>query len=145
MNGHDVIAGSMREKVENLEAHMRDMPQAELVTNHYFADGIYARELLHPEGALIVGKVHKREHLLIVTKGRLRIAMNEEVRFVEAPAVLVSAPGTKRALLALEDSVYMTVHRTNKKNLSKIEKEVVEEAPLALFDSTNKLKVKVLS
>lgn len=123
---------------------MRGMPQVEMPTFHHFADGMYGRELHQPAGSLVVGKTHKREHFLIIMKGVLQIAMDSGVRNVAAPCVIVSAPGAKRALLALQDSVYMTVHRTKKKNLDKIEKELIEAAPTALFDASNKLKVKEL-
>lgn len=140
LDGAATDAPAMREKVLALEAHMRQMPQAELRTNHYFADGMYARELFRTAGTLIVGKVHKREHLYIVLKGKVQVVFDECVEVFTAPAVIVSKPGTKRAVLALEDSVCMTVHRTNKKNLAKIEKELVEDDPLALFDASNELR-----
>jgi len=128
---------SMRPKVLALEAQMREMPQVELRTEHHWADGMYCRVLAQKADTLIVGKVHKREHFFIVTTGRVQVVMDEGVRAIEAGTVLVSKPGTKRAILALEDSTYLTVHRTNKKNLAKIEKEIVEDDPLALFDARN--------
>jgi hypothetical protein len=113
---------------------MRQLPQAHLETFHYFADGMYARVLPRPAGTLIVGKVHKKEHFYIVCKGKVQI----EQDVYEAGTILVSKPGTKRAVLALEDSICMTVHRTNKHNLDKIERELVEPDKTALFDARNK-------
>jgi len=127
-------------KVAALEQTMRQMPQVALQTNHYWADGMYAREVIRPAGTVIVGKVHKREHLYIVTKGRVRVFMDKEMREYEAPAVIVSKPGTKRAVYAVEDSVCMTVHRSKKRNLDKLERELVEEDKEALFDSGNNIK-----
>ena len=118
---------------------MREMPQAELETFHYFADGMYARVLPRPAGTLIVGKVHKREHFYIIAKGKVQVG--KEV--YEAGTVIVSKPGTKRAVLALEDSVCLTVHRTKKRNLDKIEKQLIEPDRMALFDSSNR-KLKAL-
>lgn len=135
-----VLLKPMREKVVALEASMRSQEQLPLQTNHYFADGMYAREVIQPSGSLVVGKVHKREHFFVVTKGSLKIVMDDDVVVVTAPSIFVSKPGTKRALYALEDSAYMTVHRTKKRNLDKIEQEIVEEDKLALFDSRNQLK-----
>ena len=117
------------------------MPQAELETVHYFADGMYCRAVIRPKGTLIVGKVHKREHFYIVTKGKVEVASDTETKTYEAGAVLVSKPGTKRAVLALEDSICMTVHNTDNTDLEEIEKELIEEDTTALFDSRNKLKV----
>lgn len=120
------------------------MPQAEFETNHYFADGMYARVVIQPAGSLIVGKVHKREHFYIITKGRVEVGCDDETTIYEAGDVIVSKPGTKRAILALEDSIFMTVHRTKKHNLRKIENELIVEDESAMFDSSNKLKAKEL-
>lgn len=131
-------------KVNVLQRAMQSMPQAgpdELQTDHFFAEGMYARRLFRKAGVLIVGKVHRREHFYIVTKGSVRVTTDSGVRVLCAGDVLVSAPGTKRACLALEDSVCMTVHRTDKKNLAKIEKELIENDPDALFDHGNKLRL----
>jgi hypothetical protein len=137
---NDIAIPDNRKAVEALQAKMLDMPQIELRTDHYHADGMYARVVHRPAGTLIVGKVHKKEHFYIVTKGRIQVGRN----IYQAGDVIVSRPGTKRAVYALEDSICMTVHRTAKKNLDKIEKELVEKDSMALFDATNKLKVQVL-
>jgi hypothetical protein len=124
-----------------LQKAMREMPQATgLVTRHYFADGMYARELIRPAGTLIVGKTHKHEHFYIVTKGRVQVASDEGNEIYEAPTVIVSRPGTKRAVLALEDSVCMTVHRTGLRDLDAIERELIEPEVESLFDARNELK-----
>jgi len=130
-----------RNSILELENIMRTMPQVELRTDHYFADGMYARVLSRPAGTLIVGKVHKREHFYIIAKGKVMVG--KEV--YEAGTVIVSKPGTKRAVLALEDSVCLTVHRTKKRNLDKIEKQLIEPDSTALFDARNKLKAKELT
>ena len=97
-------------KIHHLEDAMRNMPQAEVETDHYFADGMYARVLKRKAGTLIVGKVHKKEHLYICTRGLVQVYMYNEVKMMSAGDLIVSKPGTKRAVLALEDSICMTVH-----------------------------------
>lgn len=127
-------------RVSRLQEVMAQMPQAELETRHYFADGMYAREIPRAAGTLIVGKIHRREHFYIVTKGRVQVVTDDGTQIIEAPAVIVSKPGTKRAVLALEDSVCMTVHRTDNTDLDTIEAELIEPEDIALFDARNKLK-----
>ena len=141
----DVLDKPIREKVRQLAEAMRELPQLEFTTNHYFADGMYCRHLFRPAGALIVGKVHKREHFYIVAKGRVKVIMDDTAKVFEAGTVIISKPGTQRAVLALEDSICLTVHRTKKKNLQKIEKELIEEDHRALFDAHNKLKQKEIT
>ena len=126
--------------IVELQQAMREMPQAALPTWHYFADDMYARVLPRAAGTLIVGKVHRREHFYIVAKGRVQVACDDTVCEYEAGAVVVSRPGTKRAVLALEDSVCLTVHRTDERDLDEIERELVEPDETALYDARNELK-----
>lgn len=44
---------------------------------------------------------------------------------IEAPYTFVSEPGTKRAVLALEDTLWTTVHVTDETDLEKIEEYVI--------------------
>ena len=127
--------------VMSLQNVMREMPQVALETQHYFADGMYCRVVPRPAGVLIVGKVHKREHFYMVVKGSVAVIQDgTERRVYEAPAIIVSRPGTKRAVIALEDSVCLTVHRTDKTDLAEIESEIVEPDDTALFGPDNTLK-----
>lgn len=124
-----------------LKSAMSNVPQAEVHTDHYFADGMYARVVFRNAGILVVGKVHKREHLYIVTKGSVAVTNGDgPAKVYEAGSVIVSPPGTERAVLALEDSICMTVHRTNLTDLDEIEEELIESDDLALFNSSNQLK-----
>ena len=60
-----------REQIEALESEMKKMPQAEMVTENYFSDGMYCRKLIRPAGTLIVGKVHKKDHFFMCVKGEI--------------------------------------------------------------------------
>jgi quercetin dioxygenase-like cupin family protein len=131
---------TLTDKVLTAERMMREMPQVDLKTTHYYADGMYGREVFRPAGTVIVGKVHKKEHFYIVLRGRVRVVMDDDMKEYAAPAVIVSKPGTKRAVYAIEDSTCMTVHRSKKRNLDKLERELVEEDKLSLFDSGNNIK-----
>ena len=96
-----------------------------LLTRHYHADGLYCRELLIPAGVRLVGKMHKKEHLCMITKGIVQVISSEAILEVEAPYIYTSAPGAKRAILAITDTIWTTVHHTNLTDLTKIEEELV--------------------
>ena len=99
-----------RQKIQELQQSMLelrcDMPEAE----HFFAPGMYGRRFSMPAGMLVVGKIHKHAHLMMVLKGRAEIVTEFGRDMVEAGHVSVSQPGAKRVVLALEDTVFMTVH-----------------------------------
>jgi len=138
----DVVehSAAMLDMVRRLQGEMAKLPQVELETHHYFADGMYMRVVPRPKGTLIVGKMHKREHFYLIVSGKVQVTSDDGVKEYAAPSFIVSKPGTKRAVLALEDSVCLTVHRTDKTDLDEIEKELIEDEPQALFGSHNKLK-----
>ena len=129
-----------REQIEALESEMKKMPQAEMVTENYFSDGMYCRKLIRPAGTLIVGKVHKKDHFFMCVKGEI-IAWSEKGMIkLNAGDIIQSKSGTKRVTLALTDAIGLTVHHTDKTDLNEIEAELIEEDDTALFDASNKLK-----
>jgi len=131
-------------EIERLQHEMMQMPQAELDTEHYFSGGMYCRKLTRPAGTLIVGKVHKKDHFFMCAKGQIIAWSEKGMVTLNAGDVLASKAGTKRVTLAVTDAIGITFHKTNKINLDKIEKELIEPDELALFDSSNKLKVQAL-
>ena len=122
---------------------MSVLQQVELPTRHWFADGMYCRELFRPADTTIVGKVHKREHFYIVLSGEVTIAGDGYSERVVAPRIIVSQPGTKRATYAHVDSICITIHRTDSRDVNEIERELIEEDKTSLFDAFNHLKNKI--
>ena len=97
-------AATQREKAERLERAMLALPQADCPVRHYFAPGLYAREMTIPKGVTVPGAIHKTEHLIVVSMGRLRVSTEGGWRDVGAGETIVCKPGMKNAVHALEDS-----------------------------------------
>ena len=133
-----------REQIEALQSELLKLPQVEPVTKHYFADGMYCREVFRVAGTLIVGKVHKKEHFFVVVSGEMTLWTEEGMKRVSAPFVWVSRPGTKRVTLAHEDSIAITVHQVNSRDIEAIEAELVEDEPASAYGPGNILKSSLL-
>ena len=115
-----------RDKILSMEALIGEMPQLEFKVTHHHAPGLYARELLIPKGAVLVGKIHRTAHLNTVSKGRIAVYTESGgIKEVVAPATFMSPPGVKRVGYALEDTVWITYHPTEETDLLKIEAEVI--------------------
>jgi quercetin dioxygenase-like cupin family protein len=127
--------------VKHLKSIMQSMPNVELETRHFFANGMYARVVVRPADTTVAGAVHKHEHFYIVTKGRVLVTdgMSPAKEYL-AGDVIVSQPGTERIVHAVEDSICMTVHRCDKTDLAEIEEELVEPDENSPFTIGNKLK-----
>lgn len=133
-----------REQIEALQVEVLKLPQAEPITTHRFADGMYCREVFRKEGTLVVGKVHKKEHLFMLIQGVMTLWTEQGMKTVEAPFIWVSSPGTKRVTYAHSDCIAVTVHQVSSRDLEKIEAELVEDDPAALFGPGNVVKLPVL-
>jgi len=123
-----------RNSILNLEATMREMegfdPEGKETCRirHYFAPGVYAREMWMPKDCLITGKIHLTEHLNMLSQGRVSVSNQGESITMEAPHTFVSPVGTKRAIYAHEDSTWTTIHATDLTDPDKIEAEIIAES-----------------
>ena len=104
---------------------MLEQPQVEIEPTHYFADGIYAREIVIPAGTLLTGKIHRTRHLNIVSKGKIAVVTEDGQKIIEAPCTFVAEAGTKRVGFALEDTVWTTIHASKETDLEKLETELI--------------------
>lgn len=100
-------------------------PDKDCPVKHIFAPGAYAREILLPQGSVVVGKIHRHAHLNFITKGRVRVVTESGAIEMTAPYTFVSEVGTKRVVYAVEETIWTTVHITNETDLEKIEDYVI--------------------
>lgn len=121
--GHE---GPTREQIERLEAVMNMAPQIDLQTRHYFAHGLYAREIFIPAGTVLTGAVHKSEHINVCC-GDITVWTEDGMRRLTGWHTMVSRAGAKRVGYAHSDTVWVTLHHTDKSELSDIESDLVEE------------------
>jgi hypothetical protein len=119
-----------REGILHMEAMMMASPLCEnwepdFPLTHRFADGVYAREMLIPEGSYIIGKIHRFGHLNVITKGEVSVLTEFGVDHLVAPCTFVSKPGTKRVVYAHEDTVWTTFHGTQHTDPDKVEADII--------------------
>lgn len=132
-----------REMVVALERELQKLPQVECPLRHYFAPGMYAREMTIPAGVVVTGAVHRHEHLCTVSKGRIAVSTDEGMRVISAPCTLVSKAGTKRVGWALEETVWTTYHATNETDLDKIMSEITESTNAELIGGADNVQARM--
>ena len=135
-----------RQRVERLQEEVSKLPQYEPETTHTFHGGMYCREVRQCADSLVVGKVHKKDHMLVVLSGTMLITdgVSDAIE-ITGPKLICSKPGTKRSLYAVTDAAYMTVHVTDATTVEDAENELVEADPASMFTIGNKIKVKELT
>jgi quercetin dioxygenase-like cupin family protein len=104
----DLPAG--RAELLRLEAAIAKAPQVDLPLRELFVKGLYVRELTIPKGIVVTGHIHMTECITTLAKGRILLTEGDGVREIEAPFTGCFAAGTKKAVYALEDSVYVDAY-----------------------------------
>ena len=94
---------------------------------HTFADGVYVRQMDMKAGSMVVGAIHNHLHVWFLLAGRLTVATEESVEEFISPCYVLASPGSKRVIYAVEDSIFVNVHKNPKniKDIEKLEKEIV--------------------
>lgn len=116
----------MIREITVIEDIIKQFPQTDIETRHYFAGGIYEREIHVPQGTMITGKIHLTEHLAKLIHGVLRIISADQQDVFVGPHTFVSHPGIKRLGYADTDVVFSTFHFVgDKTDIDEIEKSLV--------------------
>jgi len=118
---------NIRNKIYNLEKIMEESletgelasgREGQITYKHLFTEkhekhnvGLYAREMTAPKGALIIGFLHKEEHITFINKGRMKVLSESNgSEILEAPMSFVSPRGARRVIFCLEDCVMTCVY-----------------------------------
>jgi quercetin dioxygenase-like cupin family protein len=103
-----------------------ELIQIEAPVDHYHTPELYGRRIYVPAGATVVTKVHKSEHITVALKGHC-VVVDEigDRKDIVAPAVFITKPGTQRAVYAVTDVEWLTVHACEEQAMEKIEKILV--------------------
>ena len=135
----DDNALAKRNSIYDLQALLIDVPDSldaqeceDKYITHFFAPGVYARQMFIPAGMVAVGKIHKTAHVSIISCGKISVTTENGTETFEGPYTFINTPGEKRAVYAHTDTVWTTIHPTNETDIRKIEEEVIAKDYTAL-------------
>lgn len=113
-----------REKVEALHQQLLATPEALFVPElrHFFAPGVYGREMFMPANACVIGKVHLRDHLCIVL-GDVSVYSPEGLKRYEGYHTFETKAGAQRTLFAHDATWWTTIHANpdDERDIEKLE------------------------
>lgn len=129
--GHNELTPDLlRKTIADIEQRILAVPDDQKValeTRHHFADKVYVRTVFMKAGSLITGKIHRVEHVVIVSQGSASVVCEERgPQEIKAPTIFISSPGVKRLLFIHEDMLFSTVHQNpdNLRDLKELEKQL---------------------
>ena len=127
---HDLASLSFGEQISAIGHTIAKLPQTDLPLKHHFAPGVYVREISMPADTVVIGHIHRTEHLNILVQGSCMIVHADGNReILKAPMTFVSKAGVQKVLLILEDMIWQTVHVTDETDVEKLEEMLTEPIP----------------
>lgn len=116
----------LSQKVENLVSQMREMPQVDVNTKHYFGPSIYIREITMPAGSVVIGKPHKKEHMCVMLQGKMILVDSDgNKKELIAPMTFVGGAGRKVAYV-IETTVFQNILATDETDIDVLENMLVD-------------------
>jgi hypothetical protein len=128
------------QKLDQLEAAMLQMPQADCPVIHHFGPGIYMREVTLKAGTLAIGHAQKHEHLNVMLTGAVSMVDNGQVKVVKAPLIYVGKPGRKVGYV-LEDTVWLNIYATDETDIEKLEEIFLDKSETFQLHQETKLGI----
>lgn len=113
----------IRRRILDFEDRLREIPGAvegdsELCPlKHEFPPGLYVRTITIPAGTVLTGRLHRHAHPNFLHRGIVEMATEHGgIERIEGPKFMISKGLTKRALVAVTEVEWTTIH-ANPNNL----------------------------
>lgn len=133
---------SLGRRLDELQLAMLDHPEAileggrlaPLIEDHAFLPGLYIRRVVNVAGSLTITMKHKIRHTYQVLRGHIRVRdlSSGEVHDLFGGDCGVTLPGTQRAIFAVEETEFVTMHQNsdNETDLAILEERFIERQEL---------------
>jgi hypothetical protein len=87
---------TLRQKIEDLQEVMLNLPQADVQYLHSFEPKKYIRTMIAPPHTVIVGAEHKTPYRIRIEKGTIAVNIGDEIKTLSAPLEFDAPAGVKR-------------------------------------------------
>jgi quercetin dioxygenase-like cupin family protein len=95
---------------------------------HHFSEGLYAKQMALPKGHLACQHKHNYDHLSILAQGKVKVLFdNDIVETYTAPTCINIVKDVNHTILALEDSVWFCIHKTEETDVNKVDEVLIKQ------------------
>jgi hypothetical protein len=96
---------AVKTQIENLQAELLKMSQADIVTEHTFLPGIYERKITIPPWTVLTGAEHKTDYKIRLEKGTIAVNVEDSIKLMTAPMEFEAKAGAQRVGRVFEEEV----------------------------------------
>jgi quercetin dioxygenase-like cupin family protein len=113
--------------VTNLFHERKGTFEFDLLTKHFFSDGLYAKQMTLPKGCMVGTHAHTYNHLSILSSGRVTVRTDDTSTDYSAPACIEIAAGVHHSIQAHEDAVWYCIHATDCADPDKVDEVLIQK------------------
>ena len=97
-------------------------------TLHHFSEGLYAKQMMIPQGSIACQHKHEYDHFSILAQGKVRVLFDDDkIEVFEAPACINIRKGVNHTIMALEDSTWFCIHATDETDVDKVDTVLIKK------------------
>ena len=124
----DGLHFTMKEEIEagRMEQTIVDCKKDADQADHYFGEGVYARALLIPAGTCVISHIHKQDRVCMIMSGECTFVDEWQKETVKAPYIGEFKAGSKTAVYAHTDTLWVACLGTHLKDAATAIDELVE-------------------
>lgn len=105
---------------------LKGLPETDAPTECVFTTGLMTRSIFMKAGSVHLSKIHSSEHQFVILQGAALVSENGKPNvLMVAPHHGITKPGTWRKLFIVMDSVWLTMHPTNKTTVEEVEADII--------------------
>jgi hypothetical protein len=97
-------------KITASENFIGSLEQLTIEVEHSFGEGLYRRKATAPKDSVIISMVHLHDNFAFIMTGEVTVISEDGPQRIKAPAAFLTKAGTKRMIIAHEESIWYTVH-----------------------------------
>ena len=111
MNPLIALLNSPTTSIEELVDKVRPYDKrTELPMSHFFGDNLYVRQAVYPKGTLIVGRIHKFDHVFMLLSGKITVWTRDGKTTLTGPCIFESKAGVQRIGYVHQNAVCLNMH-----------------------------------
>lgn len=99
----------------------------DLLTQHFFSDGLYAKRMTLPKGFEALSHSHQYNHLSILSTGKVIVKTDDSEAEYTAPACIEIKAGIHHSITALEDVTWYCIHATDATDADEVDAVLIEK------------------
>lgn len=113
--------------IEKVDRAIEKLPPTESEVINTFTPGLMTRRWFGAAGSRHRSKIHKSCHQFVILQGACMVRTNDgDPQLFVAPYHGITQPGTWRDIFVIMDSVWLTMHPTDKKTVAEVEADIIQ-------------------